>query len=162
MVEIAKALSFDAKVLIMDEPTAALNDAEVDVLFELIRRFRSPETGVIYISHRMDELSRISDRITVLRDGRYIDTLVTADTDQREVISLMVGRELRGEQRPSPVPTDGEPVLSVRGLSTQAPAARRQLRRARRRDPRLRRASWAPGAPRWPARSWAPTAASRA
>ena len=83
MVEIAKALSFDAKVLIMDEPTAALNDAEVDVLFELIRRFRSPETGVIYISHRMEELSRISDRITVLRDGRYIDTLVTADTDQR-------------------------------------------------------------------------------
>ena len=119
MVEIAKALSFDAKVLIMDEPTAALNDAEVDVLFELIRRFRSPETGVIYISHRMEELSRISDRITVLRDGRYIDTLVTADTDQREVISLMVGRELRGEQRPTAVPADREAVLSVRGLSTR-------------------------------------------
>ncbi len=119
MVEIAKALSFDAKVLIMDEPTAALNDAEVDVLFELIRRFRSPETGVIYISHRMEELSRISDRITVLRDGRYIDTLVTADTDQRQVISLMVGRELHGRQRPSPVPTESEPVLSVRNLSTR-------------------------------------------
>ncbi len=119
MVEIAKALSFDAKILIMDEPTAALNDAEVDVLFELIRRFRSPETGVIYISHRMEELSRISDRITVLRDGRYIDTLVTADTDQREVISLMVGRELRGEQRPTAVPADREAVLSVQGLSTR-------------------------------------------
>jgi len=119
MVEIAKALSFDAKVLIMDEPTAALNDAEVDVLFELIGRFRSPETGVIYISHRMEELSRISDRITVLRDGRYIDTLETAATDQREVISLMVGRELRGEQRPAGGRVEGEPVLSVRGLSTK-------------------------------------------
>ena len=119
MVEIAKALSFDAKVLIMDEPTAALNDAEVDVLFELIGRFRSAETGVIYISHRMEELSRISDRITVLRDGRYIDTLQTAATDQREVISLMVGRELRGEQRPAAGRVEGEPVLSVRGLSTK-------------------------------------------
>jgi ribose transport system ATP-binding protein len=119
MVEIAKALSFDAKVLIMDEPTAALNDAEVDVLFELIRRFRTSETGVIYISHRMDELARISDRITVLRDGRYIDTLTTAQTDQREVISLMVGREISGEQRPAPAHPHREPVLSVRGLSTK-------------------------------------------
>lgn len=119
MVEIAKALSYDAKVLIMDEPTAALNDAEVDVLLELIDRFRSPETGVIYISHRMEELFRVSDRITVLRDGLYIDTLETADTDQREVISLMVGRELRGEQRPEPVRVDAEPALSVRGLSTK-------------------------------------------
>jgi ribose transport system ATP-binding protein len=119
MVEIAKALSFDAKVLIMDEPTAALNDAEVDVLFELIERFRSPETGVIYISHRMEELSRISDRVTVLRDGRYIATLDTDATDQREVISLMVGRELHGEERPAPARADAEPMLSVRGLSTK-------------------------------------------
>ncbi|HET6673562.1 MAG TPA: sugar ABC transporter ATP-binding protein [Agromyces sp.] len=119
MVEIAKALSFNAKVLIMDEPTAALNDAEVDVLFELIRRFRTPETGVIYISHRMDELSRISDRITVLRDGRNVGTRTTAETDQREVISLMVGREIVGEQRPEPVHPDAAPVLEVRGLSTK-------------------------------------------
>ncbi|QEO16023.1 sugar ABC transporter ATP-binding protein [Agromyces intestinalis] len=119
MVEIAKALSFDARVLIMDEPTAALNDAEVDVLFGLIERFRTPETGVIYISHRMEELSRISDRITVLRDGRYIDTLVTADTDQREVISLMVGRRIQGEARPAPLEAAGEPVLTVTGLSTK-------------------------------------------
>ncbi|WP_157007478.1 sugar ABC transporter ATP-binding protein [Agromyces laixinhei] len=119
MVEIAKALSFNAKVLIMDEPTAALNDAEVDVLFELIRRFRSPETGVIYISHRMDELSRISDRITVLRDGRNVGTKATAETDQREIISLMVGREIVGEQRPEPVHPDAAPVLEVRDLSTK-------------------------------------------
>ncbi|MET4159754.1 sugar ABC transporter ATP-binding protein [Agromyces sp. PvR057] len=120
MVEIAKALSFDAKVLIMDEPTAALNDAEVDVLFELIGRFKRPETGVIYISHRMEELTRISDRITVLRDGRNAGSRITAETDQREVISLMVGREISGEQRPSPRAIDGEPVLAVTGLSTRS------------------------------------------
>ncbi|MDF0514880.1 sugar ABC transporter ATP-binding protein [Agromyces sp. H3Y2-19a] len=119
MVEIAKALSFDAKVLIMDEPTAALNDAEVDVLFGLIERFRTPETGVIYISHRMEELARISDRVSVLRDGRYVGTRVTAETEPREIISLMVGREIKGEQRPVPRHPEGEPVLSVRGLSTK-------------------------------------------
>jgi ribose transport system ATP-binding protein len=119
MVEIAKALSFDAKVLIMDEPTAALNDAEVDVLFELIGRFRTPETGVIYISHRMEELARISDRITVLRDGRYVGTRVTVETDPKEIISLMVGREITGEQRPPGAHPEGEPMLSVRNLSTK-------------------------------------------
>ncbi|MFF2370277.1 sugar ABC transporter ATP-binding protein [Agromyces sp. NPDC058110] len=122
MVEIAKALSFDAKVLIMDEPTAALNDAEVDVLFELIGRFKRPDTGVIYISHRMEELTRISDRITVLRDGRNVGTRITAETDQREVISLMVGREISGEQRPNPRAPERtrEPVLAVSGLSTRS------------------------------------------
>ncbi|MGZ0712237.1 sugar ABC transporter ATP-binding protein (plasmid) [Coraliomargarita sp. W4R53] len=119
MVEIAKALSFDAKVLIMDEPTAALNDAEVDVLFALIERFRTPETAVVYISHRMPELKRISDRITVIRDGRYIDTLVTADTTQREVISLMVGRQIEGENRPQPRTEESPTALSVRGLTTK-------------------------------------------
>lgn len=119
MVEIAKALSFDAKVLIMDEPTAALNDTEVDVLFELIERFRTPETGVIYISHRMEELARISDRISVLRDGRYIGTRVTAETEPKEIISLMVGREIVGEQRPQALTATGDPVLSVSGLTTK-------------------------------------------
>lgn len=119
MVEIAKALSFDAKVLIMDEPTAALNDAEVDVLFELIERFRSPERGVIYISHRMPELSRISDRITVLRDGRYVGTVDTSETDQREVISMMVGRRIDGEARPPRHAVDAPVALSVEGLSTK-------------------------------------------
>ena len=74
MVEIGKALSYEPKLLIMDEPTAALNDAEVEVLHELIRRFVRPDTGVIYISHRIDELRRIADRITVIRDGRYVGT----------------------------------------------------------------------------------------
>ncbi|PJJ61407.1 sugar ABC transporter ATP-binding protein [Compostimonas suwonensis] len=119
MVEIAKALSYNAKVLIMDEPTAALNDAEVATLFDLIRRFTTPETGVIYISHRMDELKQISDRITVLRDGRYIDTVETAPTPVSEVIALMVGREIVGETRPAPVETAPEVVLGVSGLSTK-------------------------------------------
>lgn len=74
MVEIAKALSFDAKLLILDEPTAALNDSEVATLHAIIRRFITDETAAIYISHRMDELKAISDRITVIRDGEYVDT----------------------------------------------------------------------------------------
>jgi ribose transport system ATP-binding protein len=119
MVEIAKALSFHARVLVMDEPTAALNEAEVRTLFGLIRQFVTRATGVIYISHRMHELSQVSDRITVLRDGRYIDTLDTTASSIPQVISLMVGREIKGEQRPRSH-VIGDPVLSVTGLRTKA------------------------------------------
>jgi ribose transport system ATP-binding protein len=119
MVEIAKALSYDAKLLIMDEPTAALNDAEVDVLFGLIRRFVRPDTGVIYISHRIEELRRIADRVTVIRDGRYVGTRETAQTSLNEVISMMVGRELSGEAKPVGVEAGREVVLEVSGLSTK-------------------------------------------
>ena len=120
MVEIAKALSHDARILIMDEPTAALNQAEVEVLHDLIRRFTTPRTGVIYISHRMDELTRISDRITVLRDGRYVDTLDTRETTLREVISLMVGRPVAETTGRQPARAERPPVLQVRGLSTRS------------------------------------------
>ena len=119
MVEIAKALAYNAKVLIMDEPTAALNDAEVKVLHDLIRRFVQPETGVIYISHRMDELKIISDRVTVIRDGRYVGTVDTQQTTVKEVISLMVGREITSEARPEGVAVDREPLLTVSGLTTK-------------------------------------------
>ena len=119
MVEIAKALSFNARVLVMDEPTAALNAAEVDTLFDLIRRFVTASTGVIYISHRMHELAQITNRITVLRDGRYVDTLDTASSTVPQVISLMVGRQIKGEQRPRGAPATGEPVLTVQGLRTK-------------------------------------------
>ncbi|MBT2513383.1 sugar ABC transporter ATP-binding protein [Arthrobacter sp. ISL-30] len=125
MVEIAKALSHESKVIIMDEPTAALNDAEVATLHHLIRGFISPDTGVIYISHRMDELKQISQRITVIRDGEYVDTVDTAQTSMKEVISLMVGRRISGEQRPSPATVEAateassDVVLSVKGLSTK-------------------------------------------
>ena len=121
MVEIAKALSYDStKVLIMDEPTAALNDVEVAALHELIRRFTTDETGVIYISHRMDELKAISDRISVIRDGEYVDTLDTAVTTMKEVISLMVGRQVASEYRPEPPERSPDEVLSVTGLCTKA------------------------------------------
>jgi ribose transport system ATP-binding protein len=119
MVEIGKALSHDAKLLIMDEPTAALNDAEVEVLHALIRRFVRPDTGVIYISHRMDELRRIADRITIIRDGRYVGTRATKETRMDEVISMMVGRELSGEAKPVDVRSDREVVLEVSGLGTK-------------------------------------------
>jgi ribose transport system ATP-binding protein len=119
MVEIGKALSYDAKLLIMDEPTAALNDAEVEVLHDLIRRFVRPDTGVIYISHRIDELRRIADRITVIRDGRYVGTREITDTTMTEVISMMVGREISGEAKPVGVQEDREVVLEVAGLSTK-------------------------------------------
>ncbi|GAB3537140.1 sugar ABC transporter ATP-binding protein [Arthrobacter tecti] len=119
MVEIAKALSMNSRVLIMDEPTAALNDAEVQTLHELIRGFITPDTGVIYISHRMDELKQISQRITVIRDGEYVDTVDTRETTMREVISLMVGRHVTTDVRPEGAPVDAEPVLTVRNLSTR-------------------------------------------
>ncbi|MGC3995803.1 MAG: sugar ABC transporter ATP-binding protein [Propionicimonas sp.] len=121
MVEIAKALSFEAtKVLIMDEPTAALNDAEVAKLHDLIRRFITPQTGVVYISHRMAELKRIADQITVIRDGHYIDTMPMAGTTMDEVISRMVGRAINTEARPENVRDDRPMVLSVSNLSTKA------------------------------------------
>jgi ribose transport system ATP-binding protein len=119
MVEIGKALSYDAKLLIMDEPTAALNDAEVEVLHDLIRRFVKPDTGVIYISHRMDEIKRIADRVTVIRDGRYVGTRDTSETTMTEVISMMVGREISGEAKPVGVQERREVVLEVSGLTTK-------------------------------------------
>ena len=119
MVEIAKALSYNARVLIMDEPTAALNDAEVETLHDLIRRFVTPETGVVYISHRMPELKRIADRVTVIRDGEYIDTLDMATATLDQVISRMVGRAIDTSARPENVRTDRPVLLTVENLSTK-------------------------------------------
>ncbi len=120
LVEIAKALSFNARVLIMDEPTAALTEQETEILFGLIRDFKARNTGIIYISHRMEELKAISDRITVLRDGTYVDTLDTEEAEVGQVISLMVGRHIEGETRPTTVADDPTPVLEVKGLSTRS------------------------------------------
>ncbi|WP_271986289.1 sugar ABC transporter ATP-binding protein [Pseudoclavibacter terrae] len=119
MVEIAKALSHDAKVLIMDEPTAALNDAEVAVLHDLIRGFVTDSTAVIYISHRMDELKQITQRVQVIRDGQFVQTAATADTTMREVVALMVGREVPSDARPTEFSQSAEVSLRVRGLSTR-------------------------------------------
>ncbi|GHJ59739.1 monosaccharide-transporting ATPase [Nocardioides sp. OK12] len=120
MVEIAKALAHRPQVLIMDEPTAALNDAEVETLHDLIRRFRTEQTGVIYISHRMNELSAIADRITVIRDGRFIDTLDARETTMAQVVPLMVGRELVDDAEPVGVRADRAPLLEVSGLTTKS------------------------------------------
>jgi ribose transport system ATP-binding protein len=94
MVEIAKALSFDSRVLIMDEPTSALNDAEIAELFRIIRQLKERGVGIVYISHKMDELEQISDRVTVMRDGEYVATVNTKETKVETIIGMMVGRTL--------------------------------------------------------------------
>lgn len=119
MVEIAKALSFNSKILIMDEPTTALTETEIEVLFEIINSLREKGVGIIYISHRMDELKRISDRITVMRDGTYIDTLTTAETEMSKVIQLMVGRHVYIESKPNIAEGEKETVLQMKNISTK-------------------------------------------
>jgi len=117
MIEIAKALSHEARVLIMDEPTAALNREEVEDLFRVVRELRAQGVGIVYISHKMDELARIADRVTVMRDGRHVATVPMAGTSIDQLIAMMVGREL-GQLTREPVPaTDGEVVLEVQGLA---------------------------------------------
>lgn len=121
MVEIAKALSFDAKVLIMDEPTSALTDSEVEILFTLIERLKANGTGIVYISHRMNELKRLADRVTVLRDGRYIGALEKHEIAIPRIIEMMVGRVIDEGARPEPKDFSDAPVtLKVENLSTRA------------------------------------------
>ncbi|MEI4232939.1 sugar ABC transporter ATP-binding protein [Roseovarius sp. D22-M7] len=116
MVEIARALTVDAKAVIFDEPTASLTDAEKVVLFDVISDLRSRGVGIIYISHRMEEIFKITDRISVLRDGGYRGTLVTAETDEEAVTQLMIGRSL-DLSRVESHHQMGEVALEVRGLS---------------------------------------------
>ena len=116
MVEIAKALSHRSRVLIMDEPTAALNDAEINELFAIIRRFKAEGVGIVYISHKMDELKRIADRVTVMRDGEYVGTVPAASTPVDRIIAMMVGRALSDDRPAVPDHADSEIVLEVSGL----------------------------------------------
>ncbi len=116
MVEIAKALSFNSRVLIMDEPTAALNNAEIAELFKMIRELKARGVGIIYISHKMDELKQISDRVTVLRDGEYVATAPTAGTAIETIIGMMVGRTL-SDERVAGVAPAGDIALEVRNLN---------------------------------------------
>ena len=115
MVEIAKALSFNSRVLIMDEPTAALNDAEIAELFKMIRELKSRGVGIIYISHKMDELKQIADRVTVLRDGEYVGTVDAASTSMATIIGMMVGRTI-SDERVVGTSQPGEVALDVRHL----------------------------------------------
>ncbi|WP_040283324.1 sugar ABC transporter ATP-binding protein [Tessaracoccus massiliensis] len=119
MVEIARALSFDSKILVMDEPTAALTVSETDALMDMIRDFITPETGLIYISHRMPEIEEITDRVSVLRDGEYVGTVTTDEVEMREIISMMVGREVSGDARPRTTVDTDEVVFKVEGLNTK-------------------------------------------
>jgi ribose transport system ATP-binding protein len=116
MVEIAKALSFDSSVLIMDEPTAALTDTEIDELFRLIRQLREKGVGVVHISHRLEELKQISDRITVMRDGHYINTVNTQEATIDQIISMMVGRTIFEATPEIPEKPSQELMLEVKNL----------------------------------------------
>ena len=116
LVEIAKAISFRSQVLIMDEPTSALNDQEVEHLFKVIAELKAQGVGIVYITHKMDEVERIADRITIMRDGETIDTLPAEGTPVATVISLMVGRDLADGERVHDGQF-GEEVLRVENLN---------------------------------------------
>ena len=116
MVEIAKALSFNSDVLIMDEPTAALTETEIDELFRITRQLREQGVGIVHISHRLEELKQISDRVTVMRDGRIIDTVLTKETSIDQIISMMVGRTIYEEAPEVSEKTNQDVVLEVKNI----------------------------------------------
>ena len=151
LVEIAKALGADARAIVMDEPTASLTDREVENLFRIIRDLKARGVGIIYISHRLDELPQIADRVTALRDGSLVGTRPMTETTRAELIRMMVGRELAavfpkveaavGKCRPG----NTEPRCAGRPASTPFHSASAPARSS----------DWpgwsAPGAPNWPA-----------
>jgi methyl-galactoside transport system ATP-binding protein len=119
MVEIAKAVSFNSKIIVLDEPTSSLTEVEVEHLFKIINMLKSRGCGIIYISHKMDEILRISDEVTIMRDGQYIATKDAENLTKEEIIRLMVGREMTN-QFPQKIDTvQDEEILRVEGLSAQ-------------------------------------------
>jgi D-xylose transport system ATP-binding protein len=116
LVEIAKALSQEAKILVLDEPTAALTGTEVETLFEILRKLKERGVAMIYISHKLDEVFAMSDRITVLRDGKTVGTNATKDLTKDRVIAMMVGREV-GDIFPQTSHNFGETALEVKNLT---------------------------------------------
>ena len=127
LIEIAKALSLNTEILIMDEPTSALTNTEVERLFRVIARFRERGVTILYISHKMDEIFRLSDRITVLRDGKLVATKKREETNPREVTHLMVGREIEATRFDAPRQTT-DVVLDVKNLSLPWPGHAREWR----------------------------------
>ena len=118
MCEIAKAISHDAKVIVFDEPSAALTEAEIEELFKIIRDLRDKGLGIVYISHRMDEIKVITDRVTVMRDGTYVGTLITKECTKDDIINMMVGRVIYEDPKTeSKVPEDAPVVLKVEHLN---------------------------------------------
>jgi len=120
LIEIAKALSHEAQILVLDEPTAALTDSEVESLFKILGKLRTKGVGMIYISHKLNEVFRISNRITVLRDGRTVGSGPTSDWDEPRVIARMVGREV-GDIFPIVDHEQGEVVFEARNISVSDP-----------------------------------------
>jgi ribose transport system ATP-binding protein len=118
MVEVAKALSLDARILIMDEPTASLSNNEIEALFKTIEQLKSEGVAIIYISHRLDEIFRIGDRVTVLRDGKYIDTKPVTDLTRDEMVKMMVNRDL-DDHIPKVKAEIGDVILEVENLSVK-------------------------------------------
>ena len=116
MVEIIRAISFGARIIVMDEPTSSLSTKEVDILFDTVRKLKERKIGIIYISHRMAELDEIADRITIMRDGQYIDTVVTSETPRERLVALMVGRELSSYYTKTDTATE-EVILEAEHLS---------------------------------------------
>lgn len=118
MVEIAKAISMNAKIVVFDEPTAALTDSEIKELFKIIDDLKKRQIGIVYVSHRMDEIKQITDRVTVMRDGEYIGTIDTKSSTKDEIINMMVGRVIYEDPKSqSEIPDDAETVLEVKNLS---------------------------------------------
>ena len=118
MCEIAKAISHDAKVIVFDEPSAALTESEIEDLFKIIRDLREQQLAIVYISHRMDEIKIITDRVTVMRDGCYVGTLVTKDCSKDDIVNMMVGRVIYEEPKTeSQVSADAPVVLKVEHLN---------------------------------------------
>lgn len=127
LIEITKALSINSRILVMDEPTSALTEAEVARLYRVIAKLRSDGTTILYISHKMDEVFHLSDRITVLRDGQFIATLNTQETSPAEITKLMVGRDIESLDLGAR-PQRGDLVLEVRNLSLEWPGHARGYR----------------------------------
>ena len=116
MIEIAKALMVDAKVIIMDEPTAALTESETEVLFKVVRSLKEKGVSIVYISHRMEEIFELCDRITILRDGQYVGTRNISETNMAEVVKMMIGREI-GERYPERDVKLGDVIFEVKDLN---------------------------------------------
>ena len=129
LIEIAKALSLNSQIIVMDEPTSAISEKEAERLFTIIRRLRGEGKGIIYITHRMEEIFKIADRLTVMRDGQYIGTVKASETSKDEIIRMMVGRDM-SEQYPKDPTEKGEIALEVRNLTYKPPSGsfRRSLK----------------------------------
>lgn len=116
IIEIAKAFSYNAKIVIMDEPTSSLSEKEVEHLFKIIQKLKDRGCGIIYISHKMDEIFKICDEITILRDGKWINTVPVKGSTMEQIVSMMVGRELT-QRFPEKTNTPKEVILTVENLT---------------------------------------------